>query len=150
MFVRCKKRRKDGKTVGAPVLERGGERAWVHGGRVVQRQVLYLGEINDSQRAAWCRSIEVLEGKSGWRQMALFPEGREVPVLDCEVVQVQVHNVEVHDPRQWGRVLAGPVCVGPPGAGPVLGTTIAGEPTRHAMAGHPQGAGLLPSDRPGQ
>ena len=99
MFVRCKKRRKDAKE----------HRYWsvvenvrVHGGRVVQRQVLYLGEINDSQRAAWCRSIEVLEGKSGWRQMALFPEGREVPALDCEVVQVQVHNVEVHDPRQWG------------------------------------------------
>ncbi|MDQ3774307.1 MAG: hypothetical protein M3461_08070, partial [Pseudomonadota bacterium] len=24
------------------------------GGRVVQRQVLYLGEINDGQRASWC------------------------------------------------------------------------------------------------
>ena len=59
MFVRCKKRFKDGKE----------HRYWsvvenvrVSGGRVVQRQVLYLGEINDSQRAAWCRSIEVLEG----------------------------------------------------------------------------------------
>ena len=51
MFVRCKKRFKDGKE----------HRYWsvvenvrVSGGRVVQRQVLYLGEINDSQRAAWC------------------------------------------------------------------------------------------------
>ena len=59
MFVRCKKRFKDGKE----------HRYWsvvenvrVSGGRVVQRQVLYLGEINDSQRAAWCRSIEVVEG----------------------------------------------------------------------------------------
>ena len=49
MFVRCKKRFKDGKE----------HRYWsvvencrVSGGRVVQRQVLYLGEINDSQRAA--------------------------------------------------------------------------------------------------
>ncbi len=70
MFVRCKRRFKDGKE----------HRYWsvvenvrVHGGRVVQRQVLYLGEINDSQRAAWCRSIEVVEGKSRSRQMALFP-----------------------------------------------------------------------------
>ena len=46
MFVRCKTRRKDGKE----------HRYWsvvenvrVRGGRVVQRQVLYLGEINDSQ-----------------------------------------------------------------------------------------------------
>ena len=34
--------------------------------------------------------------------MALFPEGREVPALECEVVRVQVQNVEVHAPRQWG------------------------------------------------
>ena len=99
MFVRCKTRRKDGKE----------HRYWsvvenvrVRSGRVVQRQVLYLGEINDSQRAAWCRTIEVVEGKSGSRQMALFPEGREVPALECEVVRVQVQNVEVHAPRQWG------------------------------------------------
>ena len=99
MFVRCKTRRKDGKE----------HRYWsvvenvrVRGGRVVQRQVLYLGEINDSQRAAWWRTIEVLEGKSGSRQMALFPQGREAPALNCEVVRVQVHDVEVHAPRQWG------------------------------------------------
>ena len=54
------------------------------------------------QRAAWCRTIEVLEGKSGSRQMALFPEGREAPALNCEVVRVQVQDVEVHAPRQWG------------------------------------------------
>ena len=69
MFVRCKKRFKDGKE----------HRYWsvvenvrVSGGRVVQRQVLYLGEINDSQRAAWCRSIEVVEGASRSKQVALF------------------------------------------------------------------------------
>ena len=99
MFVRCKTRRKDGKE----------HRYWsvvenvrVRGGRVVQRQVLYLGEINDSQRAAWRRTIEVLEGKSGSRRIALFPQGREAPALNCEVVRVQVHDVEVHAPRQWG------------------------------------------------
>src|SRR6516165_4472495 len=31
------------------------------GGKVVQRPVLYLGEINDSQHAAWCRVIETLD-----------------------------------------------------------------------------------------
>ena len=82
----------------------------VRGGPVVQRQVLYLGEINDSEREAWCRSIEVLEGKSGGRQIALFAEGREVPALDCEVVRVQVQDVEVHAPRQWGACWLG-LCV---------------------------------------
>src|ERR1019366_6059482 len=58
MFLRSKIRRKDGKE----------HRAWSvvenrrgHDGRVVQRQVLYLGEINDSQRAAWSKAIEVFD-----------------------------------------------------------------------------------------
>ena len=90
MFVRCKRRFKDGKE----------HRYWsvvenvrVRGGRVVQHHVLYLGEINDNQRAAWCRSIEVVEGTSGSRQMALFPEDREAPALDCEVVKINVAAV---------------------------------------------------------
>ena len=99
MFVRCKMRRKDGKE----------HRYWsvvenvrVRGGRVVQRQVLYLGEINDSQRAAWCRSIAVLDETAGTRQLALFPADRAAPALDCEVVQIRVTDVQVRDPRQWG------------------------------------------------
>ena len=99
MFARCKRRFKDGKE----------HRYWsvvenvrVRGGRVVQRHVLYPGEINDSQRAAWCRSIEVVAGGSGSRQMALFPEDREAPALDCEVVKINVADVALHDPRQWG------------------------------------------------
>ena len=99
MFVRCKKRFKDGKE----------HRYWsvvenvrVSGGRVVQRQVLYLGEINDSQRAAWCRSIEVVEGAQRSKQVALFPSDREAPELDCEVVQVRLAELTLHAPRQWG------------------------------------------------
>ena len=99
MFVRCKMRRKDGKE----------HRYWsvvenvrVRGGRVVQRQVLYLGEINDSQRAAWCRSIAVLDETAGARQLALFPADRAAPALDCEVVRIRVTDVQVRDPRQWG------------------------------------------------
>ena len=142
MFVRCKTRHKDGKE----------HRYWsvvenvrVRGGRVVQRQVLYLGEINDSQRAAWCRTIEVLEGKSGSRQMALFPQGREAPALNCEVVRVQVQGRRGARAASVGRVLAGSLSVGVSGVGSVLGSTLACKPTRHAMAGHREGAGLLPS-----
>jgi hypothetical protein len=39
-----------------------------------------LGEINDSQREAWCRVIEALdEEDQKYRQLALFPADREVP-----------------------------------------------------------------------
>ena len=99
MFVRSKRRFKDGKEHRYwSVVENRRRRD----GRVVQRQVLYLGEINDSQRAAWCRSIEVLRGASGPTQMALFPADREAPDLACEVVRVNVGDVRLHRPRQWG------------------------------------------------
>jgi len=46
----------------------------------VQRPVLYLGEINDRQHAAWCRVIEAFDEESGrYRQLALFPAERSVP-----------------------------------------------------------------------
>jgi hypothetical protein len=77
MYLRFARRRKDGKE----------HRYWsivesrrCAGGRVVQRPVLYLGEINDSQRAAWCRVIEAFdEGSGRYRQLALFPAERSVP-----------------------------------------------------------------------
>jgi transposase len=100
MFLRCTIRKKDGKE----------HRYWnvvesrrVAGGRVVQRQVLYLGEINDSQREAWRKTIEVFEdGAATARTMALFPEDRAVEVDDEQVVRIRLKDVEVRRPRQWG------------------------------------------------
>ncbi|MDJ0871464.1 MAG: IS1634 family transposase [Gammaproteobacteria bacterium] len=100
MFLRAKDRFKDGKH----------HRYWsivenrrVADGRVVQRQVLYLGEINDSQKAAWCRTIDVLdEDQDTSAQVALFPEDRSAPALDCDVVQVRLSGLKLHRPRQWG------------------------------------------------
>jgi transposase len=101
MFLRPKTRTKDGKT----------HRYWnvvenrrVHGGRIVQRDLLYLGEINDAQHAGWVRTIDALEGNSARpRQLALFPEDREeIPALPCEVVQVRLDQIELRRPRQWG------------------------------------------------
>ena len=100
MFLRCTSRKKDGKE----------HRYWnvvenrrVTGGRVVQRQVLYLGEINDCQREAWRKTIEVLEdGSSSAKTMALFPEDRPVAIDDDEVVQIRLKEIELRRPRQWG------------------------------------------------
>jgi len=100
MFLRYTQRKKSGK------LHRYWSIAENHRGegkRVVQRQVLYLGEINDSQQAAWCRSIEVFESGTGrWRQVALFPEDREAPELAHEVVHVRLDQLQLRRPRQWG------------------------------------------------
>jgi len=100
MFLRAKQRLKDGKL----------HRYWsivenrrVAGNRVVQRQVLYLGEINDSQQAAWCKTIEVLQAEHPQSiQVALFPDDREAPPLACAVVQVQLSELRLCHPRQWG------------------------------------------------
>jgi transposase len=100
MFLRHKTRHKDGKTHCYWSIV---ENRRVAGNRVVQRQVLYLGEINDSQQAAWSRSIEVFaDGEADSRQMTFFPEGRAVEVADSEVVQVRLGDLELHRPRQWG------------------------------------------------
>jgi transposase len=101
MFLRFNRRFKDGKE----------HRYWniveskrCAGGKVVQRQVLYLGEINDGQRAAWCQLIEAFdEGSRRHRQLALFPADREVPACaDGYGVQVRLDAMELHRPRQWG------------------------------------------------
>jgi len=73
-------------------------------GRVVQRHVLYLGEINDAQERAWARSIEVLTDDHPEPQtMALFPEDR-VPAAaeDISLVRLKLEALSVHRPRQWG------------------------------------------------
>jgi hypothetical protein len=101
MFLRCKVRRKDGKQ----------HRYWsvventrVAGGRVVQRHVLYLGEINDSQELAWRRSIDVLEdGAAQPRTLSLFPEDRCAAALaDASTVHVKLSQLQLRRPRQWG------------------------------------------------
>lgn len=100
MFLRCTNRKKDGKE----------HRYWsvvenhrVAGGRVVQRQVLYLGEINDCQREAWLRTIEVLEdGSSSAKTMALFPDDRMIEINDDQVVQIRLKDLELQHPRQFG------------------------------------------------
>jgi transposase len=100
MFLRYTQRIKDGKEhrYWSIVENRRGAN-----GRVIQRQVLYLGEINDSQKAAWCRSIEVFESGSGQsRQVALFPEDREAPELEQEIVHIRLNQLQVKRPRQWG------------------------------------------------
>lgn len=70
---------------------------------MVQRHVLYLGEINDSQREAWRKTIEVFEdGATAPKTMALFPEDRPVSVDDKSIVQIRLRDLELRRPRQWG------------------------------------------------
>jgi transposase len=97
MFLRCTRRVKDGK-----VREYWNvvENRRLADGRVAQRQVLYLGEINASQREAWRKTIEVHE-QGARRQVALFPAG-SMPADDVDAIGVRLSELRVERPRQWG------------------------------------------------
>ena len=62
MFLRSTRRWKDGKEHYYWSLV---ENRRCRGNRVVQHTVLYLGEINDSQRASWLKSIEAFDETRG-------------------------------------------------------------------------------------
>jgi hypothetical protein len=105
MFLKCRTRRKDGKT----------HRSWsivesrrYPGGKVAHRHVFYLGEINDSQRAAWERTISVIDERDGEaRQMALFPSDRVPPPGGVDALQVRLSELRLEQPRQWGACWLG-------------------------------------------
>lgn len=97
MFLRCTRRVKDGKTHEYWNLV---ENRRLADGRVAQRQVLYLGEINASQREAWRKTIEV-QTQGTRRQVALFPAG-SMPCDDVDAVGVHLSQLRLERPRQWG------------------------------------------------
>ena len=100
MFLRYTTRKKNGKEHRYYSLV---ENRRLPGGRVQQRPVLYLGEINDGQEEAWRKTIEIFEeGQARARTVALFPEERSGPVADSEVVRLRLKELSLHRPRQWG------------------------------------------------
>jgi transposase len=101
MFLKETTRFKDGKEHHYWSLV---ENRRVDGGRkVMQRHVLYLGEINSSQQAAWRKTIEVFEnGSAQPRTVALFPEERSPSVDDDTIVRIRLDQLELRRPRQWG------------------------------------------------
>src|SRR3954469_7521941 len=109
MFLRQTRRKKDGKT---HIYWSIVENKRLDGGRVVQRHVLYLGEINSSQASAWRKAIEVLDEDAGRaRTLALFPEDRcDAVADDASVVRLRLSELRLCRPRQWGACwLAGQV-----------------------------------------
>jgi len=70
--------------------------------RVVHRTVVYLGEINDSQQAAWRKTLEVFdENKQDFTTLSLFPEDREI-ADDVDALQVKLGEMQLKRPRAFG------------------------------------------------
>ena len=101
MFLRSTKRKKDGKDHRYFSVV---ENRRVANNRTVQRTVLYLGEINDSQEAAWRKTLSVFdEREQAARNLSLFPEDRAIPVDAIESMQVRLSGMELRRARPYGN-----------------------------------------------
>lgn len=100
MFLRGNKRFKDGKE----------HRYWsvvenkrVSDNRTVQKTLLYLGEINDNEKASWTRAIQALDETRQPCQVNLFPADRTPdPSLAHPSIRLRLEGIELSRPRQWG------------------------------------------------
>jgi len=100
MFLRSTNRKKDGKDHRYFSIV---ENRRLPGGKTVQRTVLYLGEINDQQQAAWRKRLEVFdEEEQRYVALSLFPEDREIPVDALDSVQVKLSELQLRRPRSFG------------------------------------------------
>ena len=108
MFLRCSKRLKDGKE---HLYWSVVENRRVHGDRIVQRHVLYLGELNGIQEASWRKSVEIFGQDDGAPQQAfLFPEAHapvEAAGSDIPIVRIKLDAMSLRRPRQWGACWLG-------------------------------------------
>ena len=101
MFLRSTNRRKDGKDHRYFSVV---ENRRIAGGKTAQRTVLYLGEINDQQQAAWRKTLEVfVEEEQRYTTLSLFPEDREIPTDALDSVQVKLSDLELRRPRAFGH-----------------------------------------------
>ena len=98
--MRCHSRKKNGKL----------HRYWsvvesrrVGRGDSVQRHVLYLGEINDSQEAAWRKTISVFdEDQRQTQQLSLFPADRPLLPDEVNALSVVLSDLRLRRPRSFG------------------------------------------------
>jgi len=100
MFLRFNTRKKDGKE----------HRYWsvvenlrLRSGKATQRTVLYLGEINDTQQAAWRKSLDVInEVEEVTQSICLFPEDRDIPADVLNGLRVKLSELTLERPRVFG------------------------------------------------
>lgn len=100
MFLRFNTRKKDGQ----------GHRDWsvvenrhLRAGHATQRTVLYLGEIRDTQQAAWHKSPDVLnEATQLTESICLFPADRDLPPEVLNGLQVKLSQLTLQHPRVFG------------------------------------------------
>src|ERR1700756_1873024 len=105
MFLRSTNRRKDGKDHRYFSVV---ENRRLPGGKTAQRTVLYLGEINDQQQAAWRKTLEVfVEAEQPHPAMVLFPGEGEIPADAVDSAQIRLSGLQLKRPRVFGNCWLG-------------------------------------------
>jgi transposase len=105
MFLRSNNRKKDGKDHRYFSIV---ENHRLASDKTVQRTVLYLGEINDQQQAAWRKTLSVFdEEQQEYASLSLFPDDREIPADAVDSLQVKVSGLELRRPRVFGSCWLG-------------------------------------------
>jgi hypothetical protein len=100
MFLRENKRKKNGKTHRYFSVV---ENRRTGGGGSTQRQVLYLGEVNDSQQEAWRRTLSVFdEDRRQYCELSLFPDDRPLPPGALDAISVKLDQMQLRRPRSFG------------------------------------------------
>jgi transposase len=101
MFLRSTNRKKDGKDHRYFSVV---ENRRLPGGKTAQRTVLYLGEMNDQQQAAWRKTLDVFdEAEQRYTTMSLFPDDREIPADALDSAQIKLSGLELRRPRAFGN-----------------------------------------------
>src|SRR5262249_23534603 len=105
MFLRCHRRKKDGKEHRYYSIE---ESRRFQSAEVVQRRVLYLGEINDSQHAAWRKTLKVFDGQQQRSTtLSLFAEDRPALGDVIDTIQVKLSEMQLRRARPYGNCWLG-------------------------------------------
>ena len=100
MFLRATVRKKDGKIHRYYSVV---ENRRLKTGKIAQRTVLYLGEINDAQEAAWRKTLDVFDERAqGSATLSLFPEDRKIPADAVDAIQVKLSEMQLKRPRSYG------------------------------------------------
>jgi hypothetical protein len=103
MFLKANRRSKDGKTHTYYTIN---ESTRVPG-RVVQRTVLHLGELNTTQVEGWQKTIETIQEDGRRYQMRLFTDREGGAPSSQDVVEVIMSSLELRRPRMFGAAWIG-------------------------------------------
>ena len=150
MFLRCSKRRKDGKE---RLYWRVVENRRLPDQRVVQRHVLHLGELNGVQESSWRKTVELFgQDEAALRPVALVPEEHapaSVGVEEFPIGRVPLAQMALRRPRQWGACWLGCQLWEQLGLGEFGRDKLHPRPRRPALGSSPANPRALSPDRSG-